>query len=553
MEEYWDSVVAIMPMSMAVYGEVRYRDRVDDLSDETFETHKKRMDKVLKELATFKVKELSDASRIHFDAFEWMVQHERKTMDYDARFLNFSTIGGWHDGFAQIVLVVPNKTEQDYRDLLKRMRGFAKYTEQNLALMEKGIASGYTQPCEVLDGYEASISGYISDNPQQSMYYIPFADLPVSIATETSQEIQAEAKQVIKMVINPNYQKYADFFHNTYRPACRVEVALSSLPRGRELYNHYLRFYTSLDTDAESIYALGLKEVARIRAEMNEVMKEAGYAGSFSDFLKFLRTDPQFYAKDERSYLHYIAWVTKSIDGKLPQFFARLPSNPYGISVIPKQTAAKATTAYYQPGSVDGTRAGQYFVNTYKLLSRPLYEIPALSLHESVPGHHLQFAFQGENVEMPQWRRIYYFHAYGEGWGLYSEHLGEEMGIYTTPYEHFGRLIYEMWRAVRLVVDPGMHAKGWSRRQAIDYMLANTGLTEQNVVAEVDRYITYPGQATAYKHGELKIRELRKRANDALGKKFDLRQFHVEVLEGGSLPLTVLEGKIDRWINAQQR
>ena len=275
------------------------------------------------------------------------------------------------------------------------------------------------------------------------------------------------------------------------------------------------------------------------------------FEGDRADFLAFLRSDPRFYASDEESYLHRIAWIAKTIEARLPRFFSRLPSNPYGISVIPEQIAPLTTTAYYRPGAGDGTRAGQYFVNLHDLPSRPLYELPALGLHESVPGHHLQISFQGENRDLPDWRRFYYFHAFGEGWGLYSEFLGEEMGMYTTPYERFGRLIYDMWRAARLVVDTGLHAMGWTRDQAIEFMLANTGLTRTNVIAEVDRYTTYPGQATAYKHGELKIRELRRRAENALGDRFDLRDFHVQVLSGGSLPLTVLDNRIQRWIDAQ--
>ena len=367
------------------------------------------------------------------------------------------------------------------------------------------------------------------------------------------EELRGEALRVIEEVVNPAYQAFADFYAESYDPACRTAVGLSSLPGGREAYDHALRYYTSLDTDASTIHALGRREVDRIRGEMEAVMTEVEFEGDFAEFLAFLRSDPQFYASDEETYLHRVAWIGKTIEARLPQFFSRLPSNPYGISVIPEQIAPLTATAFYQPGAPDGTRAGQYFVNLHDLSSRPLYELPALGLHESVPGHHLQISIQGENQDLPNWRRFYYFHAFGEGWGLYAEFLGEEMGIYTTPYERFGRLSYDMWRAARLVVDTGMHAMGWTRQAAIDFMLANTGLTRANVIAEVDRYITYPGQATAYKHGELKIRELRRRAEDALGERFDLREFHVEVLTGGSLPLKVLDNRVQRWIERQDR
>ena len=482
-----------------------------------------------------------------------MLRNERAILEHHSRYFSFNTVGGWQTYFPQIVLSLPYRSEQDYRDLLKRLGEFNRFAQQNIDLLREGIDAGYTQPCETLAGYEASISGYIAEDPQKSLFAIPFAAMPESIAAETRTELQAEAMAVIAGSINPGYAAYAKFFEQEYLPACREQVGLSSLPGGRAAYDQLLRYYISLDTDADTVHALGLSEVARIRKDMQAVIDEVEFDGDFADFLEFLRTDPQFYATDEQSYLNQVAWVAKSIDGKLPSFFARLPSNPYGIMPVPAQTAPKTATAYYQPGAPDGTRAGQYFVNTYKLDSRPLYELPALSLHEGVPGHHLQFTFQSENENTPEWLRFYYFQAYGEGWGLYSEWLGTEMGAYTTPYERFGRMSLEIWRAVRLVVDTGIHTKGWSRQQAVNYMLANTGLSRQNIVAEIDRYITLPGQATAYKYGELMIRELRARAEQALGKDFDLREFHVVLLEGGPLPLAVLEQKIDGWIAAQMR
>jgi len=550
MADYWAAYLDASPLVAAAYGAPGPRDKVDDLSPEARAATRARLDAHIEQLQAIEPGNLTRANREHYEAFEWMLRNERAILDHNSRYFSFSTVGGWQTYFAQIVLSLPYRSEQDYRDLLKRLGEFNRFAQQNIDLLREGIDAGYTQPCETLAGYEASISGYIAEDPQKSLFAIPFAAMPESIAAETRTELQAEAMAVIAGSINLGYAAYAKFFEQEYLPACREQVGLSSLPGGRAAYDQLLRYYISLDTDADTVHALGLSEVARIRKDMQAVIDEVEFDGDFADFLEFLRTDPQFYATDEQSYLNQVAWVAKSIDGKLPGFFARLPSNPYGIMPVPAQTAPKTATAYYQPGAADGTRAGQYFINTYKLDSRPLYELPALSLHEGVPGHHLQFSFQGENTAMPDWRRSYYFHAYGEGWGLYSEYLGIEMGMYNTPYERFGRMIYEMWRAVRLVVDTGMHAKGWTRQQAIDYMLANTGLAEQNVVSEVDRYITYPGQATSYKHGELKIRELRKRAEKALGAEFDLRQFHVEVLEGGSLPLSVLEAKIDRWISS---
>ena len=551
MEEYWQAQVRAMPLAASLWGETRYRDRVDDLGPAALAAHLARLDDTIARLAEIDAGQLGDANREHYEAFEWMLTNERRNADFETRYLTITSLGGWHSNFANLILATPYASEQDYRDLLARLRGFGTYAQQNLDLLRLGIESGYTQPCESLAGYEQSIAAYVAEPPEASVFARPFDSMPDSIAAATRQELRASALQVIEEVVNPAYRAFAAFFAESYRPACRAAAGLSSLPGGRAAYDQALRYYTSLDTDAQAIHALGRREVGRIRREMEAVMAEVDFTGDFADFLAFLRTDPRFYASDEESYLHRVAWIGKTIEARLPRFFSQLPGNPYGISVVPEQIAPLTTTAYYQPGAADGTRAGQYFVNVYDLPSRPLYELPALGLHESVPGHHLQFSFQGENQSLPDWRRVYYFHAYGEGWGLYSEFLGEEMGIYTTPYERFGRLIYDMWRAARLVVDTGLHTLGWTREMAIDFMLANTGLTRTNVIAEVDRYITYPGQATAYKHGELKIRELRRRAENALGENFDLRDFHGQVLSGGSLPLKVLDRRIQRWIDAQ--
>ena len=551
MEDFWEAQVRASPLAATLWGENRYRDRVDDLSPRALAAQVARLDRAIAALGEIDPRDLSPANREHYEAFEWMLAHERRNLDFGTRFFTITSLGGWHTRFADLIRATPYSSERDYRDLLARLAGFGPYARQNVDLLRMGMESGYTQPCVSLQGYGRSITGYLSDTPEASVFARPFAAMPDSLPAPVREELQSEALRVIDEVVNPAYQAFADFYAESYEPACRTSVGLSSLPGGREAYDHALRYYTSLDTDAPTIHALGRQEVARIRAEMEAVMDEVDFEGEFAEFLAFLRSDPQFYASDAETYLRHVAWIGKTIEARLPQFFSRLPGNPYGISVIPRQIAPMTATAFYQPGAADGTRAGQYFVNLYDLSSRPLYELPALGLHESVPGHHLQISLQGENEDLPDWRRFYYFHAFGEGWGLYAEFLGEEMGIYRTPYERFGRLIYDMWRAARLVVDTGMHAMGWTRQEAIDFMLANTGLTPANVVAEVDRYITYPGQATAYKHGELKIRELRQRAEAALGDRFDLREFHIALLTGGSLPLKVLDNRMQRWIDAR--
>lgn len=551
MASYWEAFRDTFPFTASALGADAPRNRLDDLGEEALAAWQARLDTQLNALERIDRDGLSTGNLEHLQAFEWMLRSERASFDHNSRYLTFTSMGGWHTDLPAIVPSMPYRSEQDYRDLIDLMSGIGTHADQNIALLRRGIATGYTQPCAALDGYEETISSYTSEKPEDSALFEPFRNFPDNVPVQVQEQLRAAALKVIDATVNPAYRRFDAFFREEYLPRCRREVGLGALPGGAQAYAHLLRHYTSLDVDAGTVHALGLSEVARIRADMQAVIEEVAFDGDFAAFLAFLRTDGQFYMQDEQSYLDRVAWVAKSVDGRLPLYFARLPANPYGVQAIPKATAPRSAAAYYLPGAADGSRAGQVYVNTYDLASRPLYEIVALMLHEGVPGHHLQFSFQSENEDTPDWRRFYYFQAYGEGWGLYSEWLGQEMGVYTTPYERFGRMILEVWRAARLVVDTGIHAKNWTRQQAVDYMLANTGLSRQNIEAEVDRYITLPGQATAYKYGELKLRELRRRAEQALGEDFDLREFHVAVLEGGPLPLAVLEKKIAAWIVAQ--
>ena len=552
MESYWESYLDSSPIMANFFGDMRNKDKLDQLSTDAFakiiEIHEKAID----ELKKVSIEELTDENRINYQVFEWVVTNERKTLDYDWRFLTFNTFTGWQTAFAQLSAMTTFSSEADYRDYLLRLNDFGRYAQENMALMQRGIEVGYVQPCVVLEGYEESISGFISKEPEKSIFFVPFKNIPKSYGKALIADLRTQGEKAVDNVVNPAYERYLDFYTNTYKPACRSSIALSALNRGRELYDHFVRYYTTMDTNADRVHVLGLKEVKRIKLEMKKIIEETGFEGSFKDFLHMLRTDLKFYPKDAESYLAKARSIAKRIDGKLPQYFSYLPRNPYGVYPVPAAIAPKTATAYYQPGANDGTRAGAFFLNTWNLKSRPLYGLTALTLHESVPGHHQQISIQGEMKSLPQFRRNYYFHAYGEGWGLYSEFLGEEMGVYETPYDRFGRLTYEMWRACRLVVDTGMHAKDWTRQQAIDFMADNTALSLHNITSEVDRYITYPGQALAYKHGELKIRELRTRAEKVLGKEFSLREFHTIILTNGAVPLTVLETIIDRWIAGQK-
>ena len=548
MDSYWQAEMEASPLAANMFGSTGNRDKVDDYSDAAFEARKARIDGALESLDKIPAGELTEANAVNRKVFEWMLRNERRTLDFDWRFITFNTMGGVHTGFAQVVMALPNSSEQDYRDLLKRLRAFGPMIEQVTSLEGRGAETGWTQPCEVLEGYGEGIIGWVSEEPEQSAFYTWFRSLPPSFDDDLKSELQAAARDVIETVVNPTLRRYHQFYQDNYLPFCRKQVGISSVPGGRELYDHFVGYYTSLDTDAAAVHELGLSEVARIEAEMLAIKEQVDFDGDLGDFRQFLRTDPRFYLDDAEEYMRVVARITKEVDRLMPAFFSQLPRNPYGILPVPEQTAPKTTTAYYQPGAADGSRAGVYFVNTYDLASRPLYELPALSVHEAVPGHHHQISIQQEIPDLPEFRRYYYFHAFGEGWGLYTEKLGIEMGIYNTPYEHFGRLIYEMWRACRLVVDTGMHAMGWTRQLAIDFVMEHSGLTLLNVTAEVDRYITYPGQALAYKHGELKILEIRRRAEKALGERFSLREFHSALLENGSLPLSVLDELMNAWI-----
>jgi uncharacterized protein (DUF885 family) len=468
MERVWTETIEASPLSASMFGETRYQDRVDDLSPEAFERRVASLDTALAELKDIDPDQLSEDNRVNYEVFDWMLRNERRTLDFDAHLFTFNTIGGWQTNFASLPARTTFFRETHYRDYLKRLVAFGTYADQNMALMKRGIEQGYTQPCEVLEGYENSISGYLPDGVEESAFYEPFDQMPDGIPAGVQSELRNKGKQVISDVVLPAYERYLAFYTDQYKPACRTEVGLSSVVRGRELYDHWVSYYTTMPTNADSVHALGLAEVKRIKEQMLDVIAETGFEGSFAEFLHFMRTDPQFYETDPEKYMAVAALIAKRVDGMLPQYFSYLPRLPYGLTPIPDAIAPKATTAFYQPGNADGTRAGQYYINLHDLPSRPLYELPALTVHEAVPGHHLQFAIQGEMNNLPRFRQQYYFHAYGEGWGLYTELLGVEMGIYRTPYDHFGRLTYEMWRAARLVVDTGMHAMGWTRQEAID-------------------------------------------------------------------------------------
>ena len=467
-----------------------------------------------------------------------------------AGYMIMTNRGGPHLTLTSMVGRLPFFKLADYQSYVARLAKMSEYLDRATSRIQAGLDAGWTQPCEPMIGYEKSIQAHVVAKADDSRFMAPFASKPSVIDQATFEELKAQAHKTIENSVVPALQRFLDFYTQKVQPACRQQVGTNSMPGGDAYYAHRVKLFTTTDLTPDEVHQIGLAEVKRIKQEMYQVIEQAGFEGSFEEWLIYLRDSPEFYPKTPKERLDAVAIISKKIDGALPKLFGKLPRMPYGIAEIPKDIAEKTTTAYYQPPAGDGSRAGFHFVNTSLLHTRPLYQLEALSLHEAVPGHHLQIALAQE-LEMPEFRKYTGFTVFVEGWGLYAERLGLEVGFYQTPYTNFGRLSYEMWRACRLVVDTGLHSKSWTRQQAIDYMAEHSGLSMNNITSEVDRYITWPGQALAYKIGELKIRELRAQAEQALANDFDVRAFHDKVLENGSIPLSVLETVINDWIEAQ--
>lgn len=459
---------------------------------------------------------------------------------------------GFHIDLAQLPTYAPRETVADVENYLARLRQVPRYFREYVQLMRRGIRSSYTMPRIVLEGYDVTIATHIVSDPVTSVFYRPLTLLPAAMPDTAKERLRAAARSVIRDSVVSAYKMFLSFMDDEYRPAARLTTAARDLPGGDSLYRRKVRFYTTLDVTPDSVHALGLAEVARIEAEMQQVMQQVGFRGNLQAFITMLRTNPRFYAKTPDELLRYASWIAKRMDGKLPSLFGRLPRQPYTVEKVPDHLAPKYTGGRYVGSPIQGPEPGRYWVNTYNLPSRPLYVLPSLTLHEAVPGHHLQGALTQELQGLPDFRRYTYVNAFGEGWGLYSERLGIEAGMYTDPYADFGRLTYEMWRACRLVVDTGLHWQRWTREQAMQYLAERTALSLHEVRTETDRYISWPGQALAYKMGELTIRRLRGEAERALGARFDVRGFHDAVLANGPVPLTVLQQQIHDWVRTRR-
>ncbi|QLC26867.1 DUF885 domain-containing protein [Parasphingopyxis algicola] len=552
MDEVWAAALRENPVLATSVGVRDYDDRVSDISLAARDRRAAEAQAYLDRLRAIPEDQLSADARTDYGILERMLSESIEANGFAQRVMLFTTYSGWHQNFAGLAQGLPFQTPGDFESYLTRLRLYPSINDEAIRISTEAADGGYTLPCAVLDGYERSISGVIGEDVTASRFYEPFTrPRPPGISEAAFDRYAAEARAIISTVLAPEYDEHLQWYRETYYPACRQEVGISSQPGGPEFYAFRIRQMTTTNLSAEEIHRIGLDEVARIRAEMEAVTEEAGFE-TREAFIDHLRTDPRYYAETPEELMAATALQAKELDGLMPTMFGTLPRLPYGIRAVPDEIAEGTTTAYYSPGSPQTGIAGFYYVNTSLLDQRPLWEIPALSAHEGVPGHHHQIALQLEVDTHPLRQNLAFFTAFIEGWGLYSERLGIEMGIYDTPAENMGRLSYEMWRACRLVVDTGIHALGWSKEQAIAFMRENTALTDANIEAEVNRYISWPGQALAYKLGELRIRELRARAEEALRDDFDVRLFHDAVLEQGSVPLDVLEAQIDRWIAARQ-
>lgn len=548
--DHWDYSLSVSPVFATTLGDRGNNDKLGDATLASIAKHKATLRAFLSRAERIEAETTVD--RINLSIFVRLLSDEIQEIEFETHLIPITNRWGFHVGFVEL----PNRhvfeSIYDYQDYISRLKDYARYNTENINLMRQGIKQGMVLPAVVLEGYNDTIKPHIVDDATSSLLYAPFKDFTVELSPEDQKSLREDAQAAISNSVVPAFKEFLSFMNDEYLPACSGSIAASTLPNGRAYYRYRVKHYTTLDLTPEQVHETGKAEVARILKEMLEIQHAVKFDGTRDEFVAMLRTDKRFYPTDADSYMKEVAYILKRMDGELPKLFGRLPRSPYGIKVIPDYLAPKTTTAYYSQPSGDGKRAGFYYVNTYNLPSRPLYQLEALSLHEAVPGHHLQLAIQQELEGIPPLRKFNGFTAFVEGWALYAERLGKEVGFYTDPYSDYGRLSMEMWRACRLVVDTGMHYMGWTRQQAIQYMADHTALSIHNITAEVDRYISWPGQALAYKTGELAIRGLRETAEAQLGNQFDVREFHDALLENGSVPLDTLDELITKWIERQK-
>jgi len=550
-EAEWEWTLRENPTLASRLGDLRYNTAWTDISLEAIDRRHQHRLEVLKQLDEIETDALSQTDRLNHTLFRKQYETNVDGHAYQWYLVPMTHREGIQDANS-LADSLRFETVKDYEDWIARLRSFPAYMRQTIALMRGGIEARIVQPRVVMQRVPAQIARQVVDDPKRSLFYKPFRDMPNDIGESDRSRLQKQAQQAIAEHVVPAYRELQTFFGDEYLLACYNRVGAWQTPDGKDFYGYRARRFTTTEMTPKQIHELGQREVKRIRAEMEKIVADVGFDGSFAEFLQHMRTDPKFYFDNPNDLLQAYQEIGKRIDPQLPKLFGRLPKIPYDVQPIPMHIAPDTTTAYYRRPSADGRRPGTYFVNLYKPNVRPIYEIEALSLHESVPGHHLQIAIAMELEDLPLFRRYTGYTAFVEGWGLYAESLGEEIGLYQDPYSKFGQLTYEMWRAVRLVVDTGMHAFKWSRQDAIDFFADNAAKTLHDIENEIDRYIAWPGQALAYKIGELKLKELRARAERELATDFDIREFHDVVLSNGAVPLDVLEDIVDEWIASKK-
>jgi len=550
----WERGLKDNPEYATFLGDARYNDRWTDMSLPAIEARDAADRAVLDKLAKIPRDKLPPAEQVNYDLFKQRYEIAVAYQRFKMHEVPLDAIG--FDGFgsaATLARLQPFATAADYDKWIRRLQAYGALVDQNISLMKQGMASGRVPPREPMTRLLGQLGAFAPERPEDSPFYAPLKTLPQGVAAADGERLRAQAGAAIRDGVTPAWRRFNAFYEKEYLPACRPTIAAENYPDGVAFYALRVRHMTTTDLAPERIHEIGLSEVARIRAEMEKIREQVKFKGDLQAFFKFLRTDKQFYFKTGEELLTAYRSLAKRIDPQLVKLFGRMPRMPYGVEQVPDLEAPNTTTAYYRSPADDGSRAGYFYANLYKPETRPKWEMEALTVHEAVPGHHFQIALAQEFGDLPKFRRLGGYTAYVEGWGLYSESLGEDLGLYRDPYSKFGQLTYEMWRAVRLVVDTGIHHKGWSRQQSIDYFKANAAKTDNDIAVEVDRYISWPGQALAYKIGELRIKALRARAKAALGAKFDIRRFHDVVLRNGAVPLDVLETYVDAWIAAEGR
>lgn len=547
-ESSWQRELADDPQMANYLGDNRGNDRWTDLSSAAIDRRHRRDEETLAALQKIPREALDAADRLNYDLFEREYTQRLAVWRFKPHLYSINHQGGIQT-LSEITELLQFNSVTDYENWIKRLNAVGTLVDQHIAMLEEAARERRTQPRAIMQRIPLQLALQNVARAEDSPFYAPFRQFPASIDATTRERLTAAGRTAIENSVLPAYARFTKAFNEHYLPATRDTVGIFDTPDGRDFYRERIAYHTTSDKlSADEIHAIGLAEVKRIRAEMLAIKDQVGFKGSLQEFFVFLRSDPQFYYKTSQELFEGYREVAKRIDPNLPRVFGKLPRTPYGVRPIPATSAPNTTTAYYQGPATDGSRPGYYYVNLYRPEVRPKYEMEVLTAHESVPGHHLQIALAMEQASMPQFRRNAGYTAYVEGWGLYSESLGEELGLYRDPYSKFGQLTYDMWRAVRLVVDTGMHAKGWTRQQAIDFFKENAAKTEVDIVNEIDRYISWPGQALAYKIGQLRILALRREAQTALGPRFDLREFHDAVLSTGAVPLDVMENNVRAWI-----